>query len=134
MTPRPWSGIALLLVLSMNAAANTGLGSVHVELVPTHPPGPRGEVVVLESRPGPDFERTGGVWHWRGGTWVWLTPRWQRRPDQGVRWVPPEYSRLDGRWRYVPGHWSSQSVIAPSRDRVRHAAYLSSNGSARGRR
>jgi hypothetical protein len=133
MTSRRWSGIALSLALSMNAAA-TELGSVRALLVPTQPPGPRREVVVSEARPSPDFERIGGVWHWRGGTWVWLSPRWQRRPDRGVRWIPPEYSRLDGRWCYVPGHWSSQSVIAPARDRARHAAYLSSTRSARGRR
>ena len=133
MTSQRSSGIALLFAISTSAAA-AELGSVRAMLVPTQPPGPRREVVVSDVRPGPEFERTGGVWHWRGGTWVWLTPRWQRRPRQGVRWVPPEYTRLDGRWRYVPGHWSSQSVIAPARDRARHAAFLSSNGSARGRR
>ena len=132
MTSLQCSGIALSLVLSMDAAAE--LGSVRAMIVPTHPPSAPKLVVVSEARPGLEFERTGGVWHWRGGSWVWLAPRWQRRPERGVRWIPPEYSRLDGRWRYVPGHWSSQSVIAPSRDRARHAAFLSSNGSARGLR
>jgi len=114
------------LILTAGAVADPvgALPSVKAEMVPTQPPLPRREVRVDVGAPAAGWDRTGGCWHWRQGTWVWLSPRWERRPALNVRWVPPEYLRQDGRWRYVPGHWSSQRVVLPARDRQRHATFV----------
>jgi hypothetical protein len=133
MNWRSWlTAAAGSLTLVTGAAAEPLLPVVTAELVPTQPPLPKREVEVKPEARASDWERTGGCWHWRRGSWVWMSPRWQRRPASNVRWVPPDYVREDGRWRYVPGHWSSQRVVLPARDRTRHAIFL--HGSVRAAR
>jgi len=130
MTVRGWLGIAAgSLALSAVSAADplSVLPLVHAELVPSRPPEPVPQIVLNSGAPGVGFERTGGYWDWRRGRWVWLPARWERRPDSAARWIPAEYVRQDGSWRYVPGHWSSQRVVMPRRDRARHAGFLKRN-------
>jgi hypothetical protein len=128
MTVRKWLPLAAgcLAVAGSSVAGPTGssLPLVRVQLVPTQPPAPRREPAIDAGSPGPAYAQTGGYWDWRGGSWRWVNRRWMRRPAQGTRWIPPQYVRLDGSWKYVPGHWSSQRVVTPAREATRHAGYL----------
>ena len=122
-----WLGaVAVSFTLAADSAAAGGvpLPLVRAELVPSQPPSPVRDVVIGSAGPGSGWERIAGYWHWRSDAWIWVPPRWQRRPAPAARWVPAEYARQDGRWRYVPGHWSLQRVLAPAKDRERHAYFL----------
>lgn len=66
------------------------------------------------ARPGPAHVWTGGYWDWDGDSWAWVEGRWAVAPVRGATWVPARYVRVDGGWRYVPAHWSSQRVVGVS--------------------
>ncbi|HKC23724.1 MAG TPA: hypothetical protein VKF32_03230 [Thermoanaerobaculia bacterium] len=127
MRSRTWLGSAAVsFALGVRLAAATGapLPVVRAELVPSQPPSPVRDVILSSAGPGAGWERIPGSWHWISSKWIWVPARWQRRPASAARWVPAEYARLDGRWRYVPGHWSLQRVVPPPADRARHAQFL----------
>jgi hypothetical protein len=52
-----------------------------------------------------------GFWDWQGDQWVWIPGRWAVPESRRARWIGPRYVREYGVVRYVPGHWSNQTVI-----------------------
>ena len=79
-------------------------------IVTIAPPPIRVETVVV--RPGPEYVWARGYWDWDGDSWAWVRGRWAVGPTATASWVPARYQRLSGGWEYVPGHWSSQRVVA----------------------
>jgi len=111
-----------VIAAGLSATAQPPLGPpVAAQLVTLNPPAPRREVLIEWSRPGRDYAWRSGFWDWRATGWVWVSGRWALRPKHGDAWVPAEYVRARGHWRYVPAHWSSQRVVNEARKRT-HAS------------
>jgi hypothetical protein len=87
------------------------LPEVNVTVTVKEPPPPKPEVVVETSRPSTDYVWVAGYWDWRPTGWEWVAGRWEKPPASGVRWLTPDYARVEGGVRYIPGHWSSQKVF-----------------------
>jgi hypothetical protein len=117
MNTRTHLSVTDAVALALSAAASADpLPVVEAQLVAVAPPAPRREVVVLSSPPGPRHVWAAGSWDFRRGSWVWIAGRWARRPASDARWIPAEYVRAAGRWRYVPAHWSTQRVVVARGD------------------
>ncbi len=86
------------------------LPSVRALIVPVPPPPPRRAVVVRQ--PAPGYVWLDGYWDYRGSAWGWVAGHWGRPPAVSVRWIRPQYVKVDHGWRYVPAHWSHQRVIS----------------------
>lgn len=84
---------------------------VSVTIVKDQPPSPIEEAVVESTRPGPSYVWVAGYWDYRPTGWLWVSGRWAAPPAAEVRWVAPEYTRVDRGVEYVPGHWTTQRVI-----------------------
>ncbi|MBV9491171.1 MAG: YXWGXW repeat-containing protein [Verrucomicrobia bacterium] len=88
---------ASILALTMSS----GRADVYVRVAP--PP------AVVEPAPPPPpgvrYVWVPGYWHWNGYRWTWRKGHYTTRPRPSAAWVPAHYSRRDGGWVYVPGHW-----------------------------
>jgi YXWGXW repeat-containing protein len=88
---------------------------VPVEIRPTivevAPPPVR--VETRTARPGVGYLWANGYWDW-ADSWVWVPGRWVT-PVARATWVPAEYTRVRSGYRYVPAHWSNQTVVAAER-------------------
>jgi hypothetical protein len=84
---------------------------VTVTIVKEQPPAPVEEAVVESTRPAPNYIWVPGFWDHRPTGWTWVAGRWDVPPAAEVRWVAPEYMRVERGFQYVPGHWTTQKVI-----------------------
>ena len=91
---------------------------VTIQIVATPPPPLR-----VESRapaPAAGAVWSDGYWDWRGAQWVWVQGSWARPPAPGAAWVHAEYVPVDGGYRYVPAHWSTERVVEVDRLKAKH--------------
>jgi hypothetical protein len=84
---------------------------VTVTIVKEQPPPAKEEMTVESTRPAPNYIWVAGFWDYRPTGWTWVAGHWDVPPAAEVRWVAPEYTRVERGIEYVPGHWSSQKVI-----------------------
>jgi hypothetical protein len=82
--------------------------STIVEVAP-----PPVRVETRTARPGVGYLWADGYWDW-ADRWVWVPGRWVT-PVARATWVPAEYRRVRTGYRYVPAHWSNQTVVAVER-------------------
>lgn len=108
----PASALAALLASAPLAYAQavTIFPNIEIHIGHTAPPPQRVEVLV--PRPGRGYSWVRGGWDLRGDDWVWMDGRWLRPERPRTRWVVARYASYGGAWRYTPGHWSDQRVIA----------------------
>ena len=84
---------------------------VTVTIVKQEPPTPNEEAAPENTRPAPNYIWVAGFWDYRPTGWVWVAGHWDVPPAAEVRWIAPEYVRVERGVQYVPGHWTTQRVI-----------------------
>jgi hypothetical protein len=116
------SSVALSLLLSpLVPLASTAsaqpmpppVPELRVRVVPSdrpHDVRPR-EVVPYDARPSKNHQWIKGYYHHDGSDWRWNDGRWAEPPARHARWIAPQYKKVHGGTRYVPGHWSTEVVI-----------------------
>lgn len=85
------------------------MGDLHVRIVQDAPPARRHEV--RSARPDSSHKWVKGYWHHTGQEWSWNDGRWAQPPVRHAHWVGAKYQRYHGQTRYIPAHWSNQTVV-----------------------
>jgi hypothetical protein len=88
---------------SILLAATLSFADVQVIFVPSRPPRPVREVVVV--RPGPGHVWVRGYHRWEGGSYVWVPGHWQQPPRPRARWVPGRWRHERRGWYWTEGRW-----------------------------
>jgi hypothetical protein len=84
---------------------------LRIRIAPAPPPPRRHEVILYDSRPSKQHQWLPGHWHHDGHDWTWNEGRWAAPPARRAHWIGPQYKKVRGGVRYVPGHWSTERVI-----------------------
>jgi Glycine zipper len=83
----------------INAMIATG-GNV---VVPSAPPEPQSETIIVS--PGPDYYWVRGEWVWNGHEWIWVRGHYLHRPYYGAVWVEARWVRGPRGWYRTGGYW-----------------------------
>jgi hypothetical protein len=75
-----------------------------VIIVDRAPPAPRTEP---PPPPREGFVWSPGYWKWDGYNYSWQEGNWIQTQQPTAKWVPDHWVERNGRWEFVPGHWSS---------------------------
>jgi|SRR5450830_911307 hypothetical protein len=112
------AAIVALFALPAGAQFPPSPPQITIQIVATPPPPIRREIRV--AAPAPDVVWSSGNWDWRGGQWVWVDGSWVRPPAPGAGRVRAEYMPVEGGYRYIPAHWSTERVVEAENGKVTH--------------
>jgi hypothetical protein len=88
------------LVFAGALAFSAGAAVIVVHVAP-----PR---VIVERRspaPGPNYVWVSGYHRWENNAYAWTPGRWEQPPRPHARWVAHRWTRQQGGWVMVDGHW-----------------------------
>ncbi len=56
-------------------------------------------------RPGADYVWVSGYHRWENNAYAWTPGRWEQPPRPHAHWVAHRWTRRQGGWVMVEGHW-----------------------------